>query len=193
MANTRTPTLRDRVLEAAREILAQEGHEALSMRRIAQMVACKAPSIYHHFENKDQIVDALVMEGFEMLNGYLAEAVEGESRPIKRYEDRNRAFISFGLKYPSYYHIMFAKEPGKAKKDKKIAKLSEEFRKHSVADMTHALEMGQVSSGETPELLVSGSAAMLHGLIRQLLRGRDRKKVDKTRLVEWVIHQTVHM
>ena len=50
---------RQRILDAAAELIDEEGLEALSMRRLATELGVQGPSLYHHFATKADIVDAV--------------------------------------------------------------------------------------------------------------------------------------
>lgn len=51
---------RERVLQKALEIADQKGFHALTMRRLAQELGVEAMSLYYHFANKDQLLDAMI-------------------------------------------------------------------------------------------------------------------------------------
>jgi AcrR family transcriptional regulator len=64
----REPLTRDRIIEAALRVMDTEGLEAVSMRRIAREVGVEAMSLYHHLEDKEDLLDGIcehVMAGFE--------------------------------------------------------------------------------------------------------------------------------
>jgi AcrR family transcriptional regulator len=64
----RAPLTRERVIEAALLVMDQEGLEAVSMRRVAREVGVEAMSLYHHVEDKDDLLDGIcehVMAGFD--------------------------------------------------------------------------------------------------------------------------------
>ena len=50
---------RDRIVEAALDVMDGEGLEALSMRRLAREVGVEAMSLYHHVADKDDLLDAV--------------------------------------------------------------------------------------------------------------------------------------
>jgi AcrR family transcriptional regulator len=56
----RPPLTQDKIVEKALEILDAEGVEAVSMRRLGQELGVEAMAMYHHFPNKDAILDAVV-------------------------------------------------------------------------------------------------------------------------------------
>jgi len=60
MPRPRTPLLsRDRIRDAALELIDADGLGALSMRRLAQSLGVQAPSLYSHFATKDDVLDAI--------------------------------------------------------------------------------------------------------------------------------------
>jgi AcrR family transcriptional regulator len=63
MARPRQPLLsRDRIVAAAAALIDAEGLEAVSTRRLAGELGVQGPSLYHHFTNKDEILDAVANE-----------------------------------------------------------------------------------------------------------------------------------
>ena len=56
----RAPLRRDRVLATAIPIADQGGLEALSMRTLAARLDVGAMALYHHFRNKDELLDGMV-------------------------------------------------------------------------------------------------------------------------------------
>jgi AcrR family transcriptional regulator len=68
----RMPLSRDRVLRAAVALADEDGLEAVSMRRLGQVLRVEAMSLYKHVANKDDILDGiadLVVGDFEVPSG----------------------------------------------------------------------------------------------------------------------------
>ena len=59
MAAKRKPVTREKVLEAAFEVVQREGLEALSMRRVGEAVGVEAMSLYNHVDGKAALLDGL--------------------------------------------------------------------------------------------------------------------------------------
>ncbi len=59
-AERRVPLTRERVLQSAIERADQGGLEALTMRKLGQELGVEAMALYHHFANKDDLVDGMV-------------------------------------------------------------------------------------------------------------------------------------
>ena len=60
MARPRQALLsRERIVSAAAALIDAEGLEAVSTRRLAAELGVQGPSLYHHFANKEEILDAV--------------------------------------------------------------------------------------------------------------------------------------
>jgi len=65
----RLPLSRDRILQAALELVDQGGIESLTMRKLGQALGFEAMSLYNHVANKDDVLDGIL------------DLVLGESEP----------------------------------------------------------------------------------------------------------------
>lgn len=63
----RREDLRERVLEAAGEIVGEQGLDALSMRAIAERIGYSPGTIYLYFRDKDELLGGVMNEGFHRL------------------------------------------------------------------------------------------------------------------------------
>src|ERR1700683_1903032 len=73
-ARTRTPSagMEGALLTSAADILESEGPDGLSVRRIAAAAGVAPLGVYHHFESKLGIVEALYVQGFKRLADAMA-------------------------------------------------------------------------------------------------------------------------
>jgi TetR/AcrR family tetracycline transcriptional repressor len=55
----RPPLTRERVVDAALHVMDEEGLDAVSMRRVARAVGVEAMSLYHHVEDKEDLLDGI--------------------------------------------------------------------------------------------------------------------------------------
>ncbi|MEU9320490.1 TetR/AcrR family transcriptional regulator [Streptomyces sp. NPDC048295] len=91
-------------MAAARELLDAEGPDALSMRRIAERVGIRAPSLYKHFPDKAAVEAGLQAQGMTRLAEDLeaAEAGIGAEPPLLVLA---RAYRRHALAGPHLYRI----------------------------------------------------------------------------------------
>jgi AcrR family transcriptional regulator len=101
--------VRTKILDAARELFMTEGYERVTMRGIAEAIEYSPTAIYHHFEDKDDLVQALCRQDF----GRLLQVFRDETPPADPVEwirRLGRAYARLGLETPNHYRFMFMTE-----------------------------------------------------------------------------------
>ncbi|WP_223646627.1 TetR/AcrR family transcriptional regulator [Corallococcus sp. EGB] len=102
--------LREHILKVARDMVIKEGFSALSMRKLADAVEYAPATLYLHFENRDAIARELCVRGFQELLSVLEPAAAVEE-PVERLSRLAQAYLSFGLKHPETYRLIFMEDP----------------------------------------------------------------------------------
>ena len=74
----RTPELRDRVVEAALDLLAESGAAGMTARSLAARANTSPPAVYELFGDKAGVVRALYFEGFRRLSEALSGSRESD-------------------------------------------------------------------------------------------------------------------
>ena len=95
-----------RIVAAARVIAEREGWDAVTIRRLADEIEYSQPVLYSHFENRDAIVAAVAVEGFQELTADLREAASG-STGRNALKNVAMAYLAFALNRPALYEAMF--------------------------------------------------------------------------------------
>jgi len=104
---TRTPTaeVESAILDSAQRLLATEGPEALSIRRIATEAGVAPMSVYNRFEGKHGVVEALFLQGFKRLQAEFA-AVEA-SDVMDGLDECGHRYRALAHAHPGSYAVMF--------------------------------------------------------------------------------------
>ncbi len=97
--------VRQKILDAARELFVAEGYDAVTMRRIAEAIEYSATAIYSHFKDKDTLIRELCREDSVSLAKAL-KAVAAEPDPLTRLRLIGMAFVNFGVEHPNHYRLM---------------------------------------------------------------------------------------
>lgn len=78
MADASAPIdMRRAILDAAAQLLADQGYKATTLRAIAAQVGVQAASLYHHFPSKDDITVEVLNLGVELVDQAITAAVAG--------------------------------------------------------------------------------------------------------------------
>jgi AcrR family transcriptional regulator len=70
------------IVAAARELLEQQGPAALTMRRLADRLGIRAPSLYKHLPDKAALEAAIIATGFEDAAAAFEQALDGATEPL---------------------------------------------------------------------------------------------------------------
>jgi AcrR family transcriptional regulator len=91
------------IVDAARELLEAEGPEGLSMRRVAERIGIRAPSIYKHLPDKEALEAALISAGFVECADAFEAAARGAEDPLAALA---RAYRDYAVRHPHMYRLM---------------------------------------------------------------------------------------
>jgi AcrR family transcriptional regulator len=98
--------LREKILDAARELFTKFGYEAVSMRKIAEKIEYSPTTIYLHFADKESLVRELCSQDFLALASCF-RALAAEPDPIERLRGIGQAYVRFARERPNHYRMMF--------------------------------------------------------------------------------------
>ncbi len=96
-----------RIVAAARAIAEREGWDAVTIRRLAEEIEYSQPVLYSHFANRNAIVTAVAVEGFQDLTVALRAAAGGSTGGQAALEAVALAYLAFALRHPALYEAMF--------------------------------------------------------------------------------------
>src|ERR1700757_661563 len=104
---------RDRLLLAGAHLLDRAAGEDISTRAICELAGVQAPTLYHHFDGKQGLLDAVVSHGFRQflkVRGSLGAGPDDALGVIREGWDRH---VLFGLEHPTFYaHVYGHVRPG---------------------------------------------------------------------------------
>lgn len=191
MEETKDVSLKERIVDAARQVLLSEGYRNFSLRKIARQVDTSATSIYLHFENKDDLVHTLMEEAIERLNNQLEKESAKFDDPIEKLEALAHEYVNFALKYPREYQVIYL-----ISSDEMTRYPKEKFRKarKGYEIVTHVLQQGQESgllAEDKPRIAAYTFWAQLHGVMSVVLSKRLDTKLDQQEFIEEAIDHII--
>lgn len=96
--------VRRAVIDAALEVIATEGPDAVSMRDIARRAGVSHQAPYHHFGDRAGIFAAISEEGFRHFTEEF-RSVLSHSHDLHR--DLMRTYVGFALSHKGHFKVMF--------------------------------------------------------------------------------------
>ena len=156
--------MRTLILDAARELFAAEGVEAVTMRRIAERIEYSPTAIYFHFRDKESLLTELCDQDFRAFaQGFAAMAEIAD--PVERLRASGHSYVEFGLQNPSHYRLMF------------------------MTPKAVALQESSIRQGDPAQ----DAYAFLRGIVAEIIAaGRMREEYSDADLASQVIWGGVH-
>ncbi|GAF55442.1 transcriptional regulator, TetR family [Psychrobacter sp. JCM 18901] len=97
---------RTKILNAASELFLEGGGDALSVRAISKRAGLSTIGIYSHFQGKQGILDALYIEGFNLVREAMDVIPEGRANKEQVLE-ACLGYLNVGEKYEAHYRLIF--------------------------------------------------------------------------------------
>lgn len=178
--------VRARIVEAARDIVGEEGLDALSMRALALRIGHSPGTIYQYFQGKDELLRSVMEEGFKRLGAAMTselESLDDAEGPRDRLAAMGRGYARFALENTGYFRAMF-KTPGVAQMEGCPGGADSEVPIPEVASEAKSVELlcGAVAAGEVavadPERAAVVGWGLIHGLTSLYLGGHLRDRVS---------------
>lgn len=176
--------LRQSLLLAAKELIAEHGIEALSLRKLADKVGVSRTAAYHYFIDKNDLLCALAANGFRRWQTSLDQLSCNQLPERDKFEQYVLAYITFATNNPEEYELMFGRCIWKQ------SQCTVELQEISYTTFQHQVEM--IDQWQSIGLINGDSAlrtaqviwGTLHGIAKLFIDGVYN---DVTRVEEIVI------
>ncbi|MET7778148.1 MULTISPECIES: TetR/AcrR family transcriptional regulator [Streptomyces] len=160
--------LRQALIEGAREILAERGHEQFSLNEVARRAGVSTAAPYRHFSGKDELLAAVADQGYATLHESL-ERVAAETADVReRLLRLAGAYVRFAHDHPDLFLTMFRDRSG-------ASPVGVESFEVLVGAVVDAQAAALIPTKPSPELMARSIWATLHGLAVLRLRQPHRR------------------
>lgn len=186
-------SLRDALLSAAEQTLREQGQDELSLRELARQIGVSHAAPRRHFRDRQALLDALAITGFERLGAQLHAAIDAADGDFTaRLRAAVVTFVRFATRDAALLELMFST------KHRDGAEEVREAAGRAFSSLPHLIEQGRAegllaadTSSEVGIVLlatVQGIATLINGgmveaarldelvdaAVEQFLRGNRR-------------------
>lgn len=98
--------LRETLLGLTMKLIAESG-SAFTMREVARRAGVSHPAVYRHFRDREALIAAVAAQGFRELTRAMRDAAASQKTPMNRLKRSGWAYVSFALKRPQQFAVMF--------------------------------------------------------------------------------------
>jgi AcrR family transcriptional regulator len=163
--------LREALLRTAEKALEAGGVQSISLRELSRELGVSHTSPRRHFADKQALLDALALRGFERFDEALARAAGRPSQDFKaRLTKLARAYVGFALKHPAILSLMFETKH-RPDVPREILEASEKAFSRVPTTFAEAQTAGEVVPGDPSRLAVVVFSSLL-GLVSMSTHGK---------------------
>jgi AcrR family transcriptional regulator len=154
------------MIEAAMEIIRQEGVAKLTTRSLSKAVGIAQPTLFLHFGNKSHLLVALVDAVQERLQQQMAGLDLARLSPLERLKAVIRAHLGFIQQQPGIPRLLFSEElqSGDPVFRERMNQLVQFFLKFTAGLISAGQEAGEIRSDIIPQQAACLLIASIQGL-----------------------------
>ncbi|PRX50003.1 TetR family transcriptional regulator [Prauserella shujinwangii] len=168
---------RQRLIASATALLADEGVEAVTLRRIARAAGVSHGAPLRHFAGRTELLSAVASTGFAELRAR-GEDLPGVG-PRERLLAACRAYVEFALENPAMFELMFRRDlvdPRQPELSRGTGAVREQF-----GELVARAQAGGWRADADGALLTASLWAAVHGLAELWLCGElSPDRIDDT-------------
>lgn len=183
--------LREVLLESAIRLIAEVGPTAFTLREVARRAGVSHNAPYRHFRHKDDLLAAVAAQGYHELTDAMTAAAEQESTPLDRLKQAGLAYVSFALRRPEHFTVMFD-APSSKQQRPEAAEASKRAFSTLIGFVQQCQEKKQLPPGDPMDFALL-AWSWVHGIAKLAITGRlpHRSKAKVLKFAEFVIDQSL--
>jgi len=182
--------LRETVLRAAIDYIAEHGPDGLSLRQVASDAGVSHQAPYHHFSDRKGIFHAIAREGFEMFTQVMLDAL------ARNTDDPNtellESYVLFALDHRGHFRVMFRSDLCSIEDDAELRRVAD--RSFDVLVDLVSEQLGATASIDAIRARAAAMWSLAHGLATLLIDGPLEHKIgpakDRRALIRAVARET---
>lgn len=170
MPLTVVQSLRPQIVQAALEVLEEQGLERVTMRAVADRAGVTAPALYWHFADKVALVREVGRELSRLFMDRMNEAgaVPGSEARLRRTLE---VFRTFAVAHPAYFHMLFVRPPATKRGEIRDGAASPAVFQLLADRVSECMRDGTLAKGDAPSLALT-LAAVAQGAVVMHRGGR---------------------
>ncbi len=167
-ANYHHGDLHGSLTQAASLLIQENGVDALSMRKLADVVGVSRTAPYHHFKDKNALLCAIAEEGFRLQATIINSVSDDCTKDVsEQFAEFVQSYIRFASEHPAHYDLMYGGSIWKQKQaSESLQKAAYDSFKQWLNRIESLQQQGFLSADETAIRLAQVTWGTLHGLCR---------------------------
>ena len=98
---------KEAVIDAAVDILREDGFSAINARSVAKKLGCSTQPIYHSFRNMEELKTALTERAIQMHTQRVRESLRAHEGNDSRYSSYGMGFVKFAAEEKQFFRWLY--------------------------------------------------------------------------------------
>jgi AcrR family transcriptional regulator len=163
-------SLREALLQASIHLIAERGPSGFTLREVARRAGVSHNAPYRHFRDKDDLMGAVAAQGFRELTQAMLEEAASKSNGRDRLKHSGLAYVSFALRRPEHFAVMFDLPASKSQRPEYIEASTGAFAA-LLGFVEDCQNEGQLPSGRSRDRALL-AWSLVHGIAKLAVTGR---------------------
>jgi len=179
--------MRKLIIDAANDIIHEEGIEKLSIRKITNRIEYSPAIIYHYFKDKEDIINCVMKTGYEKILNALKTVEDLDANPEEKFEKSLRAYIKVALEMPEEYKNILLNSSKEVLGHTSVLFKGASKKRHALAILYQYIKdvlKDQYVSDTKIEILTQLVFTSTFGLIIRILVEKDIQKQQQESLID---------
>ncbi|MDB5660875.1 MAG: TetR family transcriptional regulator [Cypionkella sp.] len=168
--------LRQALVEAALELIAEQGPTGFTLSEAAKTAEVTPAAVYRHFAGRDDLIAEVARQGYDIFAALMEFAYNnGQPTALAAFEATGRAYLAFARKYPGHYKAMF--ESGLSLQAHPDLAIVSQKARAVLEQAAEKLSQHLPANKRPPSTMFSAHIwAMSHGVVELYMRGAPGAK-----------------
>lgn len=183
---------RERILDAAVDVLAQRGYSAAGVQEIVDRSGTSKGSFYFHFHSKEKMVMALVDRMSEKLVKKVQDSIRHQPTPVHRVAAGIEVLMATFARQRKVAQVLLLNIMGHGKAiDKKFLPLRDRFSELIQQELDAAVAQGQIAPQDTALISRMWVGSLQEVIMRWLLTSQPNHLTDATPLLRSALLRSI--
>ncbi len=186
--------MRELILSAASDIIAIEGFDKLSIRKIAKKIEYSPAIIYHYFNDKEEILNNIMQRGYKKIISAVSSTEMKNASPEERLVEMTRNYIEAALNMPDEFMAAQLNKSNEALKHTAWLFKGASKEKLALSELYQCLQdlyKDKEADENTIELTAQMIAVSTLGLIMKLTVERNLDEEQRQKLIDFYSKEIV--
>jgi AcrR family transcriptional regulator len=159
--------LRKALLEAGVALIGEAGPRGFTIREVARRAGVSHSAPYRHFREKDELLVAIAIEGFERLTSAMRKRAGSGATAADRLRLCGCGYVHFALRWPQHFLVMFDLPSNALPRNDAVG---EEAFQTLLGFITESQKEGGLPEGD-PHPLALMAWSLVHGIAKLAISG----------------------